>query len=446
MRAANLWASLANEVTPFSRANKSLEGLEAYLGQKKIVMLGEASHGTQEFYYWRRILSQALITNHGFSIVAVEGDWPDCMKITEWVKGGEMEPSQFKTPQDVVKTFERWPTWMWCNQEVCELMTFMKEFNQSRDAKDKVGFYGLDVYSFFESMDAVINRLKPVDEALSKLASQRYSYFSRFNRDEQKYIQSLVEHPEGGKTQAVAMLRDLLKVRLEGIGSQLGTMYFDAQQNARIVNNAESYYRAMLFGRDDSWNVRDKHMLETLEVLMSRFPDSKVIVWAHNTHVGDFKFTPMNLLGEINIGGLARDKFGVDDVALVGFSTYEGSVLAGRKWGTPMQVMQVPQARSDSWDAFLHNTALGSGEASYYFIMEQLTPETRKILNSNKGQRAIGVVYRPEDEARGNYVPTVLDQRYDAMIFINKTNALIRPIEPEHIDTKEISETYPSGF
>lgn len=436
---------MANEVKPFSRANKSLDSLVTYLSQKKIVMLGEASHGTQEFYHWRRIITQKLITDHGFSVVAVEGDWPDCMKITEWVRGGEMEPNKFKHPQDVVKTFERWPTWMWCNQEVCELMKFMKSVNQNRKPEDKVGFFGLDVYSFFESMDAVVTRLKPMDPPLAKLATQRYSHFWRFNRDEQKYIKSLLEYPEGGKAQAVAMLRDLLKVRLDEMDLQKGRKYFDAQQNARIVNNAESYYRAMLFGRDDSWNVRDRHMLETLEVLMNYYKDSKVIVWAHNTHVGDFKFTPMNEMGEINIGGLARDKFG-DDVALVGFSTYEGTVLAGRKWGAQVEKMRVPQARNDSWDAVFHQVASLRGESSYYFIMEQLSPEVRKLLETNKGQRAIGVVYRPEDEARGNYVPTVVGRRYDAMIFINKTMGLQHPVEPLHVEPSEIPETYPSGF
>lgn len=333
-------------------------------------------------------------------MIAVEGDWPDCVKITEWIRGGEMEPNTFKHPQEVVKTFERWPTWMWyvlsltsnnpflisfrCNQEICELMHFLKAENEKRKREDQLGFFGLDVYSFFESMDAVINRLKPVDEALSKLARQRYSYFMRFNRDEKKYIDSLLQHPERGKADAVKMLQDLLSVRLEEMGLKEGRMYFDAQQNARIVNNAESYYRAMLFGRDDSWNVRDRHMIETLEVLMNYYPDSKVIVWAHNTHVGDFTYTPMSHMGEVNIGGLAREKFG-DDVALVGFSTYEGSVMAGRKWGAPMQLMQVPQAREDSWDAFLHEVAVQRGEALFYFVMDQLSPEVRKYLNSTKG-------------------------------------------------------------
>jgi len=433
--------NLANEVKPFSRANRSLDGLISYLGQKKVVMLGEASHGTQEFYHWRRIISQQLISQHGFSIVAVEGDWPDCMKITEWIRNEDKNHSR---PRDVVKTFERWPTWMWCNQEICELMSFMRSVNQTKKEEEHIGFFGLDVYSFFESMDAVINRLQPVNEELANLARSRYSFFDRFDRNEQKYIHSLLQYPDQGKTQAVSMLRDLLKVRLNEMELKKGRIYFDAQQNARIVNNAENYYRAMLFGRDDSWNVRDQHMMETLEVLMKRHNGAKVIVWAHNTHVGDYRFTPMKEQGEINIGGLAKQKFG-DDVALVGFSTYEGSVIAGRKWGGQMEAMNVPKAIPSSWDALLRSVAFERSEASFYVIMDQLSPDSRKLLHQKKGQRAIGVVYRPESE-EGNYVPTVLDKRYDALVFLTKTKALEKPIETDHIETKEVPETYPSGF
>jgi erythromycin esterase-like protein len=421
-----------------------MENLIPFLSTKKVVMLGEASHGTQEFYHWRRRLTEELMAKHGFSIVAVEGDWPDCMKINEWVRG-ELDEKQFPHAKDVVKTFERWPTWMWCNQEICELMGWMKKFNKDKSTENQVGFFGLDVYSFFESMDAVVTRLSPVDPTLAKLAQKRYSYFSRFNRDEQKYIESLFTYPEGGKTQAVEMLRDLLRVRIEEMNLAQGRVYFDATQNARIVNNAENYYRAMIFGRDTSWNVRDSHMMETLEVLMKFHNNPKVIIWAHNTHIGDYEYTEMKQRGEVNIGGLARKKFG-SDVALVGFSTYEGSVLAGRRWGAPMQMMKVPPARSDSWDALLHFVARERGEASYYFVMDDLSADSKKLLSTNKGQRAIGVVYRPEDEARGNYVPTILLKRYDALIFINKTVALQKPLEPEHVEVAEIPETFPSGF
>jgi len=437
---------LAHEVIPFTRANRqSLDGLISHLSTKRVVLLGEASHGTQEFYSCRRVISERLMQEHGFNFIAVEGDWPDCAKINEFVKGGEIESPSTESAESVLHSFTRWPTWMWSNTEIAHLMRAMKRINKDKDIESKVGFYGLDVYSLFDSVEQVTKRLKELDPDLARLAEKRYKYFGRFGRDEKKYIESLSRYPEGNKKEVVQMARDLLKVRLEGMDPKRDRMYFDAQQNSRIVNNADDYYRAMLFGNDDSWNVRDRHMMETLEFLLKFHPESKAIIWAHNTHIGDYTYTSMKARGEINIGGLARERLGADKVALVGFSTYQGKVLASRKWGAEMAAMDVPPARSDSHDAFLHRIAADLNEASFYFIVEKLTQQAREAIKEKKGQRAIGVVYKPEVEQYGNYVPTYLDRRYDALLFFNKTSELSRPILT-HAEEHEVPETFPSGF
>jgi erythromycin esterase-like protein len=421
-----------------------LENLVSYLAKKRVVMLGEASHGTQEFYAVRRLISTKLIAEHGFSFIAVEGDWPDCAKINEFVKTGEIDEPQSQSAEVVLSSFTRWPTWMWANTEVAQLMRELRRINKSRDPEAKAGFYGLDVYSLFDSATQVVTRLKMIDPKLAALAERRYKYFFRFGGDEKKYIQHLCQCPEGAKTEVVQMLKDLLKVRLDGVDRKRDKMYFDATQNSRIVDNADNYYRAMIFGTEDSWNVRDRHMIETLDSLLRFNPGAKAIVWAHNTHVGDHNYTSMKEQAEVNIGGLARELYG-NDVALVGFGTYQGKVLASRKWGSDMMIMDVPPARTDSHDGYLHRVSAEIGEASFFWINEQLSPEARKAISQRKGQRAIGVVYKPEVDHLGNYVPTDLHKRYDAFIFINKTGSLSRPVVT-HTDETEVPETYPSGF
>jgi erythromycin esterase-like protein len=430
---------LANEVIGL-KTRGDLTNLINYLKTKEVVMLGEASHGTKEFYAWRREISEILLKDHGFQFIAVEGDYPDCAKINEFIKVGELDSLQSGvTALSVLREFKRWPTWMWANKEIIELMNAMQKININRSDEEKVGFYGLDVYSLFESIEAVKYRCKQIDPNLESFAIQKYKCFEAFHRKEERYIDHLLKFPEETKVMVVQVLKKLLAEKLEGIDTTKDKRLFDAQQNAFVVVDADRYYQASFFGKN-SWNVRDEHMMDTLERLRQYpSPGSKCIVWAHNTHIGDYHFTQMLSRGEVNIGGLAREKYGDEKVALVGFSTYKGTVLAAHKWGDRVKKLNVPNAKTDSVDALLHSVSADATEAAYYFIMSDLSKDAKKMISERKGQRAIGVIYKPEQEKYGNYVPTVLTRRYDAMIFINKTNALT-PINYDSGEVEEIEE------
>lgn len=393
---------------------------------KRIVMLGEASHGTKEFYEWRAAITKELVEHHGFSFVAVEGDWPACQKVQEYIH--EFDAG---SAYDVLMSFSRWPTWMWANAEMVELLEWMRT--------QRMGFHGLDVYSFFESMDEVVKILEAIDPNLASRARKFYSCFAPYDRDEKTYVHSLYKLTEGCQDEVTAVLQDLLMARLS-LPTEYPYTLFDATQNALIVKNAERYYRAMISSDDNSWNIRDEHMLETLDNLLNFYgPNSKAIVWAHNTHIGDHRATDMVLSGEVNLGGLAREKYGNDSVGLVGFSTYSGEVIASHTWDGPITVLEVPPAKLGSWEDFLHQVGVVSGKRDFYLLIDEALRESG--LSEYKGQRAIGVVYHPEREARGNYVPTSLANRYDALIFVDRTHAL-SPLKIP-FDRAKIPETFP---
>lgn len=407
------------------------------LSYAKVVMLGESSHGTHEFYEWRREISQELISKYGFNFISVEGDWPPCAEMHELITNENSTP----TVEKLIQSFQRWPTWMWANIETLKLLQWLREFNYASERKQKqfIGFHGLDVYSLFESMDEVIKTLKKIDPALAEEAKKQYACFDRFERDERRYAQSLYFSP--GCEQEV--LRVLQKVLFSPQLSQYRGLVFDLEQNARIVKNAEDYYRTMIHGNDDSWNVRDRHMMETLDILLYKYgADSKGIVWAHNTHIGDYKATPMKEMGQINIGGLAREEYGAQHVALLGFGTYQGQVIASHAWDGPIEMMPVPPGRPDSYEDHFHKICLG-GNKPHHFVWFKDDTES-PIYHERKGHRAIGVVYDPRYERFGNYVPTILSERYDGFVFIDKTTALT-PLS-QKFDRKEIPETWPGGF
>lgn len=394
----------------------------------KIVMLGEASHGTHEFYELRRKISEHLLQNHGFDFIAVEGDWPDCFALNRYIESGEGGRAK-----DVMARFHRWPQWMWANTETVPLIEWMRHWK-------KAGFYGLDVYSLFESIDVIREYADKLEPRLAAQLMHRYACFEPWERDEIAYARSLLRLPEGCREAVIANMRDLLMLRL-GEAKVSRNELFDMQQNARVIANAENYYRAMIGGGPESWNVRDEHMIETLEVLLRRV-GPKAIVWAHNTHVGDFHATDMAEAGYINIGGLARETFGKENVCLVGFGTYEGEVLAGRAWGAPEEVMPVAPARAgDSYEYYFHQAAgdLGCGRFALKF-----DKASTKILGRRLGQRAIGVVYQPYYERAGrNYVPTVLSERYDAFVYVDRTRALNSLHAP--VEHGLVPETWPMG-
>lgn len=396
--------------------------------EKKIVMLGESSHGTSDFYKWRMEISKELIENHGFNFIAVEGDWPPCQEINRFIHKTNLHSD----PLEVLKNFSRWPTWMWANYEILNLMEWLSEFNQNSFNEDlKVGFHGLDVYSLFESISAIETHLERLDPDLASKVMRYYSCFEPYMHDEKAYTRSLYKFPDGCETQVAEALFEMLKHNVRDM---------DILQNAKIIQQAERYYRTIISG-EDAWNVRDRHMMNTLDELLHYYgSESKAIVWAHNTHIGDYRGTDMVFQGEVNIGGLAREKWGESKVALIGFSTYTGNVIASHAWDGPIEVMAVPKARPGSLEDILHQCVPKLGK-QFAFMLDEI--ESDSPLNDFYGHRAIGVVYHPQFESRGNYVPTVLTKRYDGMVFIDETIALT-PLAVD-MNHEKIPETWPFG-
>jgi erythromycin esterase-like protein len=411
-----------------------LDPLMARIGDARYVLLGEASHGTAEFYQWRRLITERLVREKRFSFIAVEGDWPDCYSVNRFIKG----LSQSRTARQVLYNFERWPTWMWANEEVVELAKWLREFNHRLPAERKVGFYGLDVYSLWDSMHAVLEYLEQADGAAAASARRAFECFEPFGYDVEDYARALRWSSESCEDEIVVMLRDLRSQSPADLAED-EEAHFNAEQNALTVKNAEEYYRTLVRGDAPSWNVRDRHMGETLDRLMARHGSNpKAIVWAHNTHIGDARYTDMEANGMFNIGQLVRQQHANEGVVLVGFSSHRGSVVAAEAWGAPMRKMTVPAAREGSWDDILHRAA--DGDRLIVFD----TDRPAAPLLQARGQRAIGVVYRPQYEMFGNYVPTVMARRYDALIFLDETQAL-HPLKVPPKFEHEIPETFPTG-
>ena len=416
------------------RGDADLDPLLERIAGARVVLLGEASHGTSEFYTWRHRISARLVAEHGFRFIGVEGDWPDCYRLNRYVKGYPAEGGA----RQVLHAFDRWPTWMWANEEVVALGEWLRQWNSDQPAERQAGFYGLDVYSLFDSMAAVISYLKRVDPQAAAKARKAYGCFDPYENDVQDYAMSTMVLPTGCEDEAVRMLTDL-RSRERDYGDGDPEAFFDAEQNALVARNAERYYRAMVRGGSASWNVRDTHMMETLERLLEHHgPDSKAIVWEHNTHVGDARATDMARVGMVNVGQLARERWG-DEVAIVGFSSYAGSVIAGAEWGAPMRSIPVPEGREGSWEALLH----AAGAEDKILFTEQMD-DVQGALEP-RGHRAIGVVYNPEHERYGNYVPSVLPYRYDAVIHIDRSTAL-HPLHMEVHPDGDAPETFPSGM
>jgi erythromycin esterase len=402
------------------------------MGNRRIVMLGEASHGTHEYYTWRTAISKKLITEKGFRFIAVEGDWPDCYRINRYVKGYADAGTDI---QAILKTFDRWPTWMWANWEVAALAEWLREFNSDRPLEERVGFYGLDVYSLWDSMKAMMDYLQKEDQQAAESVGKAISCFEPFNEDEHLYARySLNNHH--CRDEVLALLKEIrLKAQFLDGDREAG---FNTEQNALIAVNAEKYYRSLIGFDNNSWNIRDRHMMETLDRLMQfHGTGSKGIVWEHNTHIGDARATDMQSAGMVNTGQLARDQYGKENVYLAGFGSYSGTVIAGEAWGAPMQEMDMPEARPGSIEAILHRDP---GHNCYLLLHE----EPEDIYHKRIRHRAIGVVYHPERDSMGNYVPSILSKRYDAFVFLDQTQALHAiPISPEAV---KIPETYPFGL
>jgi erythromycin esterase-like protein len=407
-----------------------LDPLIEAIGDSRYVLLGEASHGTSEYYLWRARLSQRLIEEKGFSFICVEGDWPDCYRVNRYIKGYDDAGA---SAYEVLHTFQRWPTWMWANWEVAALVEWLRKHNSVLPVSERVGFYGLDVYSLWESMDAVLDYLQQHDPESIETAKRAYQCFEPYGEDAQRYAWATAMVPTDCENEVIDTLTKL-RQRAPTFPKDHESA-FNAEQNALVMVNGEHYYRAMIRSDSGSWNVRDRHMAETLARLMGHYGSSaKCIVWEHNTHIGDARATDMASAGMVNVGQLIRER--ERDVMLVGFGSYRGTVIAGNAWGAPMEAMPMPPAAEGSWEHYLHS-------ASPDDRLILLNDETSDTFNQRRGHRAIGVVYHPDRERYGNYVPTVLADRYDAFIYLDKTQAL----HPLHIEPQITTppELYPWG-
>lgn len=422
--------SIVDEIASKARgidSEESLDHLLKQIAQSRVVMLGESSHGTEEFYSLRKVISKKLIEDYGFNFIAVEGDWPDCYKLNKFIQERES-----KSARETMGEFRRWPTWMWANEQVLDLVEWMR----GRGA----GFYGLDVYSLYESMDLIKSYSAKLDSQMGQRVREAYSCFDSYDRNEIAYAKSIIKWPNGCEKEVLQGLREILRIRLEETKLHEHEL-FDIQQNAKIVHNAEKYYKTMMYGGADSWNVRDEHMMDTLDALLNYHGEgSKAIVWAHNTHIGDYHATDMLSEGYTNLGGLARERYGIKSVSLVGFGTYEGEVLAGRAWEAEAEVMKVMPAQNGTYEDYFHKATQKLGSDQLY-----LMTKGQEFLKTRKGHRAIGVVYQTNFESSGrNYVPTDLANRYDAFIFVDKTTAL--KALPSSTEKGVLPETWPIGI
>ena len=395
----------------------SLNKIVDEIGDAQIVMIGEASHGTSEFYTVRAELSKKLIEQKGFQLIAVEGDWPSAQAVNQYVKGYSAEG---ETAKDMLtKAFHRWPTWMWANEEVASFTEWLKELNQNRE--EKIGFYGIDLYSLFESIDEVLNFLSknPQHKVDLEHAKKAFTCFEPYNRMPEHYALSAA-HFSDECIREVASLLHSLRNHQDHFSSK-HEQDLNVVMNALVAKNAENYYREMM-SDEKSWNTRDYHMVEAINELRNYYgKDTKIIVWEHNTHIGDASETSMKNEQLINVGQVIREQYGKENTYAIGFGTYEGTVIAADRWGDPYEIINVPPAKLTKWEGQLH---AASPEDKILLFNE----ENRALFNDWIGHRAIGVVYNPWYEHYGNYVLSRVGSRYDAFIYIDQTNAL-KPFE-----------------
>jgi len=399
----------------------------------RVVLLGEASHGSKEFYKARAAITRRLIEKHGFNLVAVEADWPDADVVDRYVRH---RPSA-RQPDP---PFQRFPTWMWRNREMQTFTRWLREHNASLPERDRVSFHGLDIYNLNDSISAVLAYLEDIDPEAARLARARYECLTPWQDDPALYGRKVLsDRYKACEDQVVAQLRDLLGKRLE-YSRDDGERFFDAEQNARLIATGERYYRAMYHGGAESWNLRDGQMFETLQRLLEqRGPDAKIVVWAHNSHIGDALATDMGgARGQINLGQLCREAHG-DQAALIGFGTDHGTVAAASRWNGPMQRMAVRPARDDSYESLAHRT----GIERFLLDLRAGHHETlRHRLRPERLERFIGVIYKPETERQSHYAKASLSAQFDAYVWFDATEA-VTPLTGDSGEPP--ADTYPFG-
>jgi erythromycin esterase-like protein len=433
---------VANAAVPLAGAGADFDPLLDRIGNARFVLLGEASHGTHEFYHARAEITKRLVTEKGFNVVAWEADWPDTLRINRFIQGRSGD----QTALHSLDGFKRFPVWMWRNTDIVELVAWLREFNQ--DKRKKVGVYGLDLYSLHASMDAVIRYLEKTHPEAAEEARKRYSCFEEYGDDPQTYGLNASTHKSlSCEDEVVKQLIDLQRRAgelLQRDGRMAADEFFYAEQNALVAKNAENYYRAMYRGRPNTWNLRDTHMVDTLENLMEHLrrqgEEPKAVIWAHNSHLGDARATQMSRRDEINVGQLVRERH-EGEAVLVGFTTNSGTVTAASNWGGITERKQVRPGMEGSFERLFHEA-----EAGDFLLRFDQQPDLARDLNSGMLERAIGVIYLPETERYSHYFFADLADQFDVVVHYNETTA-VQPLDTSIAwDEGELPETFPSGL
>jgi erythromycin esterase-like protein len=430
---------------PLTGAKEDYDPLLEMIGDARFVLLGEASHGTREFYRERAQITKRLIVEKGFRAVAVEADWPDAYRVNRYVRGASDDASA----NDALGDFKRFPTWMWRNTDVLDFVGWLKDRNDAlSDQSAKVGFYGLDLYSLFTSIEAVLAYLDKVDPEAAQRARYRYSCFEDFGENTQAYgYAATFGLSQPCETEVVSQLTEMGQRAAEYArrdGRVAADEFFYAEQNARLVKNAERYYRSMFRGRALSWNLRDRHMAETLDALVAHLDQqgsrAKIVVWEHNSHLGDARATESGESGQLNVGQLVRERYG-REAALIGFTTYTGTVTAASDWDGPAERKRVRPALPQSYELIFHLAHLPR-----FLLVTRDNENLAAALGLERLERAIGVIYRPQTERLSHYFRARLSDQFDAVMHFDETRA-VEPLErTTWWETDETPETYPYGL
>ena len=457
--------AIAHTAQTLTGAEGELEGLVEQMGAARFALMGEASHGTHEFYETRAALTRRLIESHGVNAVVVEADWPDAWRVNRYVRGQSGAPDGRNDTHGAaaLEGFQRFPAWMWRNTVVLEFIEWLRAFNDGLPPDERVGFYGLDLYSLFASTGSVLRYLDQADPAAAARARSRYACFDHFRENSQAYAYAAhFDMSQSCEDAVVAQLAELQRSHSQRLAQGLASderfgadadARFNAEQNARVVRNAEAYYRSMFGSRVSSWNLRDEHMAETVDALDVHLQTRrggrppKLVVWAHNSHLGDARATEMGAQGELNLGQLLRQRHG-REVFTLGFSTYTGTVTAAPGWGEPAATERVRPGLPDSTEALLHDALFHTSGAPALLLPLRGKPELASALAAPRLQRAIGVIYAPHTERQSHYFHARLPDQFDALLHIDTTHAL-EPLasaaqadEAVHV---EMPETFPSG-
>lgn len=440
---ADLIKKIRERAIQLNGVNDVAEEILDLCGDARFVLIGEASHGTHEFYKYRAEITKRLISEKGFSAVAVEADFPDAYRVNRFVRGLGTD----KTANDALSAFTRFPLWMWRNTDVLDFVIWLRAHNDRLETNKKIGFYGMDLYSLHSSMEAVLGYLEKVDPNAARIARNRYACFDHFGEDAQSYgYAANYDERFSCEDEAVKQLVELQRRAAEYAnrdGFVARDEFFFAEQNARLVKNAEEYYREMFRGRVSSWNLRDRHMAETLDALAAHLEEekqpSKIVVWAHNSHLGDARATEMGERGEWNVGQLVRERY-KNDARLIGFTTHTGTVAAADNWDEPAQLKRVRPSHKDSYEQIFHKTELGQ------FFLNLREKETQELLSQPQLERAIGVIYRPETERVSHYFTAVLSEQFDGIIHFDETRAVESIEVASALSEIDAPETFPEGL